>query len=182
MRLFTGIGLPTNVTAAIEQLLQALRPLAHLKWTPVCNLHVTTKFIGEWPADRLDEMKTALAGVPARPPVEVHVRGVGWKPNPHSPRLFWTTVDAPALADLARDIDAALEKLGVAREERPYTAHLTLARIKMPVPLEQVRRKIAQMESLDFGAFEAREFLLYLSEPGAAGSLYTKLAGFPFAQ
>ncbi len=180
MRLFTGIDLPTNVSETIERLLETLRPSAHLKWTAVYNLHITTKFIGEWPKERLEEMKSALATVPARAPIPVSVRGLGWKPNPHSPRLFWTGVDAPALADLARDLDSALEKLGVAREQRPFTAHLTLARVKMPVPLEKIRQEIARMDSQDFGAFEATRFWLYLSEAGAAGSVYTKLAEFPF--
>jgi 2'-5' RNA ligase len=182
MRLFTGLDLPAHVSAALDRLLETLRPAARLRWTPVGNLHVTTKFIGEWPTARLDEMKAALATVPGRAPVPVAVRGLGWKPNPHSPRLFWAGVHAPALNDLARDLDAALAKLGVAPEQRAFTAHLTLARIGKPAPLDQVQQKIAGLPSTDFGSFEADRFSLYLSEPGSAGSVYTKLAEFPFAK
>jgi 2'-5' RNA ligase len=103
-------------------------------------------------------------------------------PNPHRPRLFWATVEAPELTPLAADIDGALEPLGVAKEDRPFTPHLTLARVRMPAPLQKTREAIAKLESVDFGAFRADRFWLYLSEPGAANSVYTKLAAFPFAR
>src|SRR5208282_6063632 len=108
MRLFTGLDLPAHVAAAIEKLLETLRPMARLRWTPVENLHVTTKFIGEWPEARLDEMKAALSGVPDRALISVAIRELELKP-----RLFWAKVQATALADLARDIDTAVAKLGV---------------------------------------------------------------------
>ncbi len=172
MRLFTGLHLPAHVAAAIEKLLETLRPMARLRWTPVENLHVTTKFIGEWPEVRLDEMKTALSSVPGRPPISVAIRGLELKPH-----LFWAKVHAPALADLARDIDSALEKLGVAPGQRDFNPHLTLARIGKPVPFD-----IAKFASSEFGSFEADRFYLYLSKPGPGGSVYSKLAEFPFAK
>ena len=181
MRLFTGLDLAPHVSSALEQLLATLRPLAPLRWTRVENLHVTTKFIGEWPAAKLDEMKAALAKVPGRDPLPVAVHGLGWKPNPRQPRLFWAGVEAPKLAELAHDIDSAMARLGVAREERAFTAHLTLARIGKPTPLDAVQKKIASLTT-EFGSFEADRFYLYLSEPGPGGSVYTKLAEFPFAK
>src|SRR5579884_2041870 len=99
MRLFTGVDLPSQVTANLEQLLVQLRPTAHLKWTPVYNLHITLKFIGNWPEERLDEMKAALAGVPKRNGIAVDVRGLSWMPNPHRPNLFWATINAPQLTE-----------------------------------------------------------------------------------
>ena len=115
-------------------------------------------------------MKAALAEVPGRAPVPVAVRGVELKP-----RMLWARVDAPALADLARDLDAALGKIGVPSEQRPFSAHLTLARIGKPV-----RFDIAGCASADFGSFDADRFFLYLSETDSGGSVYTKLAEFPF--
>jgi len=172
MRLFTGLDLPVHVAAAIEKLLDRLRPMARLRWTPVENLHVTTKFIGEWPEARLREMKAALFDLSGRAPISVAIRGLELKP-----RLFWAKVHAPALADLARDIDSALEELGVAPEQRAFNPHLTLARINKPVRLD-----MAEFASTDFGSFEADRFFLYLSKPGPGGSVYSKLAEFPFAK
>ncbi len=181
-RLFTGLDLPPHVSAALGQLLATLRPAARLRWSPVENLHITTKFIGDWPPDRLKEMKRALAAVPGRAPIPVAVRGLGWKPNRQNPRLFWAGVEAPALTDLAADIDTTLLNLDVAPEARAYHPHLTLARIGRPVPLDDMLNRIAGLPTTDFGSFEADRFFLYLSEPGSAGSAYTKLAEFPFAK
>ena len=59
MRLFTAIDIPADVKAALAALLDRLRPLADLRWIPLEKLHITTKFVGEWPEDRLDELKGA---------------------------------------------------------------------------------------------------------------------------
>ena len=64
MRLFTGIDLPEDVRERLERLLMHLRPCAHLKWSPVYNLHVTLKFIGEWPEEKLPQLETALRSIP----------------------------------------------------------------------------------------------------------------------
>ena len=182
MRLFTGIDLPDDVINVFERLLVRLRPAAHLKWSPAYNLHITLRFIGEWPEPRLDELKTALANVPPRFPVRIDFRGLGWFPNARRPRVFWAGVDAePELAKLAHDIDAALEGLGLPREDRELSPHLTLARIKQPVPLDKLHHIIENMESTDFGSFKADRFYLYRSQPGSAGSIYTKLSEFRFA-
>ncbi len=179
MRLFTGIELPEEVCDRIERLLERLRPTAHLSWSPIYNLHITVRFIGDWPEEKLESLVDALKPAAPRAPIPIAVKGVGWFPNPHSPRTFWAAVHgAPGLAELARETEDALEPLGIAREKREFSPHLTLARIRQPVPLQPVRQAIAKMESLDFGSFEADHFYLYSSRPGSAGSVYTKLTEF----
>ncbi len=181
MRLFTGIEIPDEIKNRLEILIERLQPSAHLKWSPVYNLHITTKFIGEWPSERLDELKARLRAVEAGSPFKVEVRGLGWFPNPHNPRVFWAGIQAGnELERLAGATESALQALGVAREDRPFSPHLTLARIKQPVPLSPIRQAVTKLESTDFGAFEVGEFHLYRSEPGASGSVYTKLDTFPF--
>ena len=169
------------MTATLEQLLAQLRPTARLKWTAVCNLHITLKFIGEQPEERLAEIKDALARMPKHAPVAIDIRGLQWIPNPGRPRMLWNNIDAPELTPLAAEIDSALAPLGIVKEDRPYTPHLTLARIRMPVALQNTRKATEQLQSVDFGSFQADRFWLYLSEPGEANSIYTKLAEFPLA-
>jgi 2'-5' RNA ligase len=159
-----------------------LRPAAKIAWSPPANLHITTKFIGEWPETRLPEMMTALEGIPSRPVIAVAVRRVGFFPNPHSPRVFWCGVEAPCLETLAADTDRAASALGIEPEKRAFSPHLTLARIKEPVPLQPLREKIAALPSLDFGAFEVNNFFLYLSKLSPKGSVYTKLREFPLTK
>jgi 2'-5' RNA ligase len=182
MRLFIGLDLPADVIHAIDELQSLLRPRAHIAWSPAANLHVTTKFVGEWPETRLQEMKRGLGKVTVPAPFEIRVTGLGFFPNVRSPRVFWAGIEAPPqLAQLARDTDLATASLGVTKEDRAYSPHLTLARIRTPVPLESLHGAIAGLPSTEFGAFRADRFFLYLSRPGPGGSVYTKLAEFPFS-
>ena len=178
MRLFTGLDLPAEVVGNLEELLRRLKPSARIHWSPPANLHVTTKFIGEWPEARLGELTGALAGMPSRPAIPVNVRQVGFFPNPRSPRIFWCGVDARGLDLLAADTDAATSALGIESEKRAYSPHLTLARIKEQVDLQPLRKAVAALKSLEFGSFEARSFFLYRSTLKPTGSVYTKLAEF----
>lgn len=180
MRLFTGIYIPETVTSNLDRLLKRLQPAARIKWSPVENLHITTKFIGEWADERLKELEAALRTVPSIDPMDIAISGLGWFPNPHHPRVFWAAIHAPeSLPKLARATEEALAGIGVPVEDRPFSPHLTLARIKDPVPLAALRQAVIQLDSVDFGAFHVEAFCLYRSQVGRAGSVYTKLAEFP---
>jgi len=182
MRLFIGLDLPVTVVANLQQLLERLRPTARIQWSPPENLHITTKFIGEWPEDRLGQLKAALEALEPRSPIPVHIRKVGFFPNPHAPRVFWCGIEAPGLDALAAATDSATSALGIPAETRAFAAHLTLARIKERPNLQPLREAIAALPSLDFGAFEVSRSFLYQSKLQRGGSVYTKLAEFPFSR
>ena len=183
MRLFIGVDLPEHVHDRLERLLAVLRPTAHLIWSPVYNLHITTKFIGEWPEETLAEIIAVLRRLPAAVPFVIALRDVGWFPSPQNPRVFWAGVHGGAgLANLAKCTEDALVPLGIARETREYAPHLTLARIRRPVPLQAMRNAIANLQSFDFGSVETDRFHLYESRPGSAGTVYSKLAEFKLGE
>jgi len=180
MRLFTALDLDAGVAANLERLIEQLRPTARIQWSPPANLHITTKFIGEWPDERLGELKSALAAVPKRGPIAVRIHQLGFFPNPHAPRVFWCGIEAAGLAELAGETDRATAALGVAKENRAFSPHLTLARIKDRVNLQPLREAIARLPDFEFGGFTAERFYLYRSQLRPGGSVYTKLAEFPF--
>jgi 2'-5' RNA ligase len=179
MRLFVAIDIPDAVRAALESFQAKLRPTAKLNWSPVANLHITTKFIGEWPEDRIADMTLALAAVRVAGPIEIRVKGIGWFPNERRPRVFWAGVDGgEPLRVLARATEQAAAAAGVPTEERSFSPHLTLARIREAVPLEALQAKLQSITEggeIDFGAFRASHFVLYLSR----GGKYTRLTEFP---
>lgn len=179
MRLFTALDLPGEITARLRAFVDRLRSSAKLAWSPVENLHVTTKFIGEWPEPRLREIEDALGSVPPPGPVEIAIRGIGWFPNARNPRVFWAGVESgPQLQTLARDTERAVATLGVPIEDREFHPHLTLARRRDNAPLDKLRELLATADRTDFGAFSATSFFLYKS----AGGRYTRLNEFPLTR
>jgi RNA 2',3'-cyclic 3'-phosphodiesterase len=161
LRLFTAIELPADIKARLADLVERLK----LHWIPTEKLHITTKFIGEWPEERLDELKRALATIKSPGPVEIVIRGLGWLPNARNARVLYAGVEpSEALTTLALATERAV---GVPSENRAYRPHVTLARTRKAVPL-------AEIEHSDVGSFKAVSFALYLSASGK----YTKLQEF----
>jgi 2'-5' RNA ligase len=179
MRLFTAIDLPADARLRLERLLSALRPEAPIKWSPLDNLHITTKFIGEWPETRLEEIHDALAHVTPCEPFEISLRGLGWYPNARAPRVLWAGVEAgPELAALAQKTEQCLARIGVSQEDRPFSAHMTLARIKHPAPLQALRQRVERLQPADLGRFLVEQFSLFRSDPGSNASVYRKLRDY----
>jgi 2'-5' RNA ligase len=175
LRLFTAIDIPSDVKATLATLLDRLRPLVKLHWIPVEKLHITTKFIGEWPEDRLDELKRALAVVRTAP-ADIAIRRIGWLPNPRSARMLYAGVESnDALTALAAATEQASASVGVPVEDRIFRPHVTLARTRKRVPLDALKHALAEIELSAIGSYRASSFALYLS---AAGK-YTKLQEFP---
>ena len=170
MRLFVAIDIPAEIKDALRCFVSRLRPTAKIGWSPVDNLHITTKFIGEWPEPRLDEMRRVLTSVPIAGAIDITVKGLGWFPNPRRPRVFWAGVEGgEPLGTLAQATEQVAAELGVPVEERAYSPHLTLARIREAIQLERLHQTIESLPTgcgFDFGSFSATQFFLYLSAGG----------------
>ena len=177
MRLFTGISLPETILYNLESFLAPLRPLANIRWSPAANLHITTKFIGDWPSERMPELAAALASLNS-PAFELSLGGLGWFPNPQSPHVFWMGVHGgDALHDLAARTETVLAKLGCAKEQRAFSPHLTLARTRREGRLGNLRRVLNSLDSPAFPPFAVADFHLYQSDAG----IYRKLRTFDLA-
>jgi RNA 2',3'-cyclic 3'-phosphodiesterase len=179
MRLFTAIDIPEEIRETLRATVSTLKPAAKLRWSKPENLHITTKFLGEVPAERLSAVVNVLGAMPASSAIPIEVRGIGWFPNPHAPRILYAGIQAPEwLAQLHLRTDEALAGLGVPKETKPFRPHLTLARIDGKVELADLRHAIFALPGNQFGAFMAERFHLDQSETGGAGSVYTRLADF----
>jgi 2'-5' RNA ligase len=184
VRLFTGISIDSGTLTNLEKLLDELRPLAQVKWSPVENLHITIRFIGEWPEARLGELEAALAGIDPAKSFEIKIGGLDYYPDGARPRALFAGITAPPkLNRLAEATSEALATIGLAREERDYSPHvysphLTLARIRNE-NIHKLRERIKNMSNTEFGKFEVREFHLYLSKASPHGSVYSKLRTYP---
>lgn len=142
LRLFLAASVPADQLEWLHGETASLRerwPAA--RWIPPANQHVTLKFLGSTPPDRLGAVLTAsssAAGVYQR--CALRLAGLGVFPNLRRARVLWAGIEDPdaVLTRLAADLDAALEPLGYPTEGRPYRAHLTLARFKTPLRIEEL--------------------------------------------
>jgi len=177
MRIFVALDIPQEIRARMTEYMERARSYApEARWARVEGLHVTLKFVGEASDELVHQIKAGLAGVKAKP-FEVKFEGVGFFPNPKAARVFWIGVNGgEALPGLAAAVDMTLETLGIARENKDYHPHLTLARASSH-PLRELA-PLLSLSSVHFGTMTAREFCLYQSQPQKGGSKYTKLERF----
>ncbi len=191
MRLFVALDIPDEIRNKIRTFMEGMRGFApDVRWVSPESLHVTLKFIGEQPDEKFGVLKDALASVTGTA-VHIQFRGAGFFPTATSARVFWIGIEADShLADLAADVDRSLEPLGIEREQRAFSPHLTLARSGSGRPhrgrgdrpnrlFSGLQERLAQMPPPDFGTMTAHEFFLYLSKLSPKGAKYTKLERFP---
>jgi 2'-5' RNA ligase len=184
MRLFVALDIPDDVRAAIGALIAKFRhACSSARWVRIEGAHVTLKFIGEVSAEKTADIKTALANVPFPAPIKMSFRGLGFFPSERRPRVLWVGIEAgPELASLPAAVETALEGLGIAREKREFSPHLTLARFDSPKGLDALSESIAKSGPLEFGSSIAQEFHLYQSVLKRGGAEYTRLATYSFAE
>lgn len=189
MRLFVALDIDNEVRERIARFLEGVQGFApDARWVKAESQHVTLKFIGEQPDAAVARIKETLASINARG-TQIHFRGYGFFPTANSGRVFWVGMEAgPELALLAGAIDQKTAALGIPKEERAFSPHLTLARaggrsgsprhIKGDRPnrvFQLLQDKLAALPEPEFGAMTAHAFFLYQSQLSPKGSKYTKL-------
>jgi 2'-5' RNA ligase len=179
MRLFIGIGLPPSVSAALARAahtLAAAAPQLRISWTPPENMHLTLSFLGQVDPARLDNIQQALAKLQS-PRLHLQLDGPGLFPN--AGILYAHVKPSAALLTFADHIFRAMEECGFPSEQRPYTPHITLARIKAPGKARLHLPSREQASPAFFQKFEADEFRLYESITNPKGPEYHVLRAFP---
>lgn len=147
------------------------------------GVHVTLKFIGETDEAKLPVIKAKLAEVSSAGAIEIAFQQFGFFPNERRPRVFWVGMQAgPELAELAKQIDAKLQPVGIPHAEKEFRPHLTLARFNSTEGLPKLQDVIKRLATQEFGSTTAREFHLYQSKLKQGGAEYTRLASFAFAR
>ena len=137
-RLFVGVPLPDEAVAAVSEVVAAVRALPlragdrDVRWVRLDGLHLTLRFLGPTPPERIDPTMAAIdaVGRAARGPIEIELSRAGTFPSGRRPRTLWIGLSAgvEALAELAAAADDALVEAGWDRDGRPFRPHLTLAR------------------------------------------------------
>jgi 2'-5' RNA ligase len=192
MRTFVALDLDPAIRHRIQNFIEEIHGLApDLRWLSAESLHVTLKFIGEKPDAKVSQIVETLSSIRAEP-FQLRFRGAGFFPTTKAARVFWIGIEAQdALIHLARAIDESLAKIGIAKEHRAFSPHLTVARAsgRSGAPgrskgdnpnrlFAKLQDFLATRPAPDFGTLTAREFFLFRSHLSSKGSQYTKIAHF----
>ncbi len=146
-------------------------------------MHATLKFLGGVEPTRLQAVRHAVDQVATRhAAMKMSVRGLGTFPSPRRPRVVWAGLHCAGVADLARDIEAALEPLGFPAEERDFDPHITFARIRSPRGVGPLRSALERQAGTEFGSVDVKAITLYRSTLHRDGAVYEALWTIPLAQ
>jgi 2'-5' RNA ligase len=170
LRLFVGIDLPSELKLQLS-LLAAGVPGA--KWVDAGNYHLTLRFIGEVGEGEAADIDAALAQIRA-PRFAVTVATVGH----FGLRMLWAGIERnPALQHLHEKIESALNRLGYAPEERRYTPHVTLARLK-GTSEGKLQAYLSQHALFRAAPFQVERFSLIASYLTKSGAIYEDQADY----
>ena len=167
IRLFVALELP----AALRQRLALMGGgVPGARWQREDQVHLTLRFIGEVEESTAADIDDALAAIRA-PRFFMELSGVG-EFGGKVPRALWAGVRVgDELAHLQRKVETALQRLGLPAEERKFSPHVTLARLK-GAPRGKVLEFLTHHALLSSPPFEVERFVLFSSHLGSGGSVY----------
>jgi 2'-5' RNA ligase len=178
LRLFVAFDVPEEHRRALQDVVAPLREkFSGIRWTKVENQHITLKFLGWVPSARRSDVEEVCRGVSERSaPAVLSLTELGIFPGPKRARVLWAGIDDPTglTPRLAADLDAGFRPLGFEPEERGFTPHLTLARLKQPQRLGELPQVPLEVR----GTFSLDEMRLYRSHLSPKGARYEVIERF----
>jgi 2'-5' RNA ligase len=193
VRAFVALELPEEArafcVAATARARSTLGPDGQaVRWVDPAAIHLTLKFLGPVPEERVGEIVDRLTReVTGSPPFQLAVGGLGLFPNQRAPRVIWLALlgDQAALAACQERVESATIPLGFPREKRPFQPHLTLGRVRegaAPLQLAAIGRLPAGWPAGASQPFPVTSISLMQSHLSPRGAQYTRLAALELAQ
>jgi 2'-5' RNA ligase len=177
-RLFTALEIPEELTAKLVALKCAF-PDAH--WTAPANLHVTIRFIGQVPQERVEIVRQSLRAVRSGA-FRLSLSGLGLFSCGDGGILWAGVQGTPALRELGRQVDEALRSgPGLDVQDGPFSPHCTLSRIKKPVS-EAFRNRVQANAATHFGEFPVAAFTLFRSFLRPSGAVHEPVETYPLSK
>jgi 2'-5' RNA ligase len=186
IRTFVAIRFPPEVQENLGQALESMHAgeIKIVRWVDASRMHLTLKFIGEVDPARITPIRSQVEESCRQVgPFDIQLGGLGVFPNMTKPRIVWVGVQAPPqLFDLQKDIEARLSKIGYAPEERGFSAHITLGRLRdefRPAEMERLVEVLQTTKMEQVARFTAAAVTIYRSDLQPFGPMYTPLATLP---
>lgn len=188
LRAFIALEIPAKVQNEIHEATSRIRSEigALVRWVPAENLHLTLKFLGDISSTHVEFLTQMLrAEANSHRCFDMHFTGLGSFPNPKRPRVIYIGIQAPVeLNALQHAVESGAGKLGYRSEDRGFSPHLTLGRVKhasqMAASDQQKIRHVLEQTQIDaLGTARVDYIHLYKSDLKPTGSVYTKIFSAP---
>lgn len=186
IRAFIAIELPQEVQTRLAEVQQQIidRKVRCVRWVSSGNIHLTLQFLGDTSAEKLEVLGRELYPViAAQEPFTFQVQGLSAFPNVRRPRVIWVGLQAPFnLTTLQNLIERTVQKAGLPVEDRGFSPHLTLGRVKRDVTPDAIHELTDALNEIKTGVLGtgiAKSVTLFRSDLRPEGPIYTPLTHFP---
>jgi 2'-5' RNA ligase len=180
MRTFIAIEIPQGTKQQMTEVQRRLKNAGiEAGWPRPEGMHLTLKFLGEVLDSQIADIKSALAAaVHGIGRFWLDIGGAGAFPNPKTARVVWTGVSGnlEKLKILQAAVEDAMAGLGLERENKAFTPHITLGRIKYIRSKESWLRALDEVKDIKLPGFEVTAVSLMKSELKRTGAEYTEIA------
>jgi 2'-5' RNA ligase len=180
MRTFIALEIPDGIKKEMAKAQEQLkRSGADAGWARPEGIHLTLKFLGEVSEAKIDAIRNALAqAAGATSKFRLEIAGAGAFPNSKNPRVVWLGVsgDIDKLQALWSSVEDSMAAMGFDREERAFSPHLTLARIKYLQPRYSWQKAMDSINDIRLASFEVDHISLMKSELKPSGAVYAEIA------
>lgn len=181
-RLFLGLKLEDKVGPSFHQMFRKLKTSAdqkelNIKWTPLRNLHLTLKFLGDVPTDRVAVVQSVARELALQlPPVSLRFRGLGGFPDEFGARVLWLGVaHSNTLQGVQKNVEEAFVREGFSARDETFIPHITLARLRTK---KNIRDLISPFVRKEFGKWDVDKIVLFESHIQGGFTQYTPLEEF----
>ena len=188
LRAFIALEIPSKVQNDIHQATSKLRSEigSLVRWVPAENLHLTLKFLGDISATHVEFLNQMLrVEADSHKIFDIQLTGLGSFPSSKRPRLIYIGIQAPPeLSALQHAVESGAHRLGYQSEDRSFSPHLTLGRVKHASQIsasdqQRIRHALEQTKIDSLGTARVDSVHLYKSDLKPTGSVYTKLFSAP---
>lgn len=185
LRCFIAIEIPEPVKKKISEFIDILKKYnVDIRWITPENLHLTLKFLGSTPEVLLPKIRESLINIVlSHEPFYIKIYTTGVFPNRRHPRVIWIGVeDSGILKKLKKDIDDSLVLLGYLKEDKEFTPHFTLGRVRSQKGIEDMVKELDNFREKDFGSVNVESIKLMKSELKPKGAEHSCLHEIPFGR